>query len=208
VYVPSLARWLVERGHEVSVVAFCSDPAPQGYPFRVVSIPPGRQSLRYVKAFFRVWREARKADVVYVNEHLALLHVLAARLAGRPVMIRIMVDGAWEISHRYGWCGGDDINVFQTKRYGWKVRTMRALQRRWWRSCAHIVACSEFLRQILVRNYGVPGAKVQRIFNAYHGPEPDSVRETQSEARGRLGLPAERRYLRESESRRDSASQA
>ena len=26
VYVPSLARWLVERGHEVTVVAFCSDP--------------------------------------------------------------------------------------------------------------------------------------------------------------------------------------
>ena len=38
VYVPSCARFLVERGHDVTVVAFCSDPAPQGYPFEVISI--------------------------------------------------------------------------------------------------------------------------------------------------------------------------
>ena len=44
-----------------------------------------------------MWRAAKDADVVYVNEHLALLHVLAGKLRGKPVQIRIMVDGAWEI---------------------------------------------------------------------------------------------------------------
>ena len=195
IYVPSLGRWLVERGHEVTVVAFCSDPEPKGYPFRVVSIPSGWLPVRYLKAFFAVWREARKADVVYVNEHLALFHVLAARAAGRPVMIRIMVDGAWEIAHRYGWCGGDDINLFQTRTYGWKVKLVRALQRRWWKWSTHIVACSEFLRQILVRSHGVPAEKVERIFNAYHGPSVEDVRETPAEARAKLGLPEGPRYL-------------
>jgi glycosyltransferase involved in cell wall biosynthesis len=112
VYVPSLGRFLVERGHEVRVVAFCSDPNPTGYPFEVVAIPRGPLPVRYLKAFFAVLREARRADVVYVNEHLALLHVLAGRLAGRPVVIRIMVDGAWEIAHRKGWCGDDDSVTF------------------------------------------------------------------------------------------------
>ena len=121
IYVPSLARWLLERGHEVKVVAFCSDPRPAGHPFPVVSIPPAALPLRYWKAFRVVWREARSCDVVYVNEHLALMHVLAARLARKPVVIRIMVDGAWEIAHRYGWCGGDDIVTFQDRSYGWKV---------------------------------------------------------------------------------------
>jgi len=189
VYVPSLARFLVERGHSVEVVAFCSEARPQGHPFPVVAITPAPLPIRYLKAFFAVLRCARHADVVYVNEHLALLHVLAAKLAGRPVMIRIMVDGAWEIAHRYGWCGGDDINVFQTKTYGWKVKLTRALQQRWWKWCAHIIACSEFLRQILVKNYGVAPDKVQRVFNAYHGPSVDSVKETPSEARAKLGLP-------------------
>ena len=195
VYVPSLARWLVERGHEVKVVAFCSDPAPAGHPFPVVSIPPASLPVRYLKALLVVRREAKTCDVVYVNEHLALLHVLGARLAGKPVVIRIMVDGAWEISHRYGWCDGDDIVTFQDRNYGWKVRLTRALQKRWWRDSRHVIACSEFLRQILIRSYGVAPEKVELVHNSYHGPAPESVKETPREARAALGLPQDRRYL-------------
>jgi glycosyltransferase involved in cell wall biosynthesis len=195
VYVPSLGRFLVERGHEVKVVAFCSDPAPRGYPFPVTAISRGSLPVRYLRAFRAVWREARGVDVVYVNEHLALLHVLAAKLRRVPCVIRIMVDGSWEIAHRKGWCGGDDIVTFQQKDYGLKVHLTRALQRRWWGWCAHIIACSEFLRQILIQHHGVPPDKVQRIFNAYHGPAAADVRETPAEARARLGLPEGPRYL-------------
>lgn len=195
VYVPSLARFLLERGHTVKVVAFCSDAHPSGHPFPIVAIPRGPLPVRYVKAFFAVLREARDVDVVYVNEHLALLHVLAAKLRRKPVLIRIMVDGAWEIAHRKGWCGDDDIVTFQTKRYGWRVRLTRALQRRWWSWSDHVIACSEFLRQILVASYGVPPDKVQRVFNAYHGPVAESVRDTRAEARAKLGLGATPRYV-------------
>jgi glycosyltransferase involved in cell wall biosynthesis len=195
VYVPNFARWLVERGHEVTVVAFCSDPEPKGWPFRVVSIAPASLPVRYLKAMLAVRREARTADVVYVHEHLALLHVLGARSAGKPVVIRIMVDGAWEISHRYGWCDGDDIVTFQSKSYGWKVALTRALQRRWWRYSTHVIACSEFLRQILIKTYGVPEPKVELVYNAYHGPDPATVTETPAAARAALGLPEGPRYL-------------
>ena len=195
VYVPSLGRFLAERGHHVEVIAFCSDPAPQGWPFRVHSISTRSNAVRYVQAFCAVLREAGRFDVVYVNEHLALLHVLAARLRGKPVVIRIMVDGAWEISHRKGWCGGDDIVTFQTRAYGPRVQLTRALQRRWWKWCDHIIACSDFLRGILVRSYGVEPEKVQRIFNAHHGPQYEDVRETRDEARAKLGLAPRKRYL-------------
>jgi glycosyltransferase involved in cell wall biosynthesis len=194
-YVPNIARWLVERGHEVKVIAFCSDPEPAGHPFEVESILPGSIPIRYLKAFLAVWREARSRDVVYVNEHLALLHVLAARLAGKPVVIRIMVDGAWEIAHRYGWCGGDDIVTFQDRSYGWKVGLTRALQKRWWKASTHIIACSEFLRQILIRTYGVPPEKVELVHNSYTGPAPESVGQTPAQARAALGLSEDKRYL-------------
>lgn len=194
VYVPSLGRFLVERGHAVKVVAFCSDPKPSGHPFPVVAITRGNLAWRYVKAFFAVLRAARECDVMYINEHLALLHVAAARLAGKPAVIRIMVDGAWEISHRKQWCGGDDIVTFQTKTYGWQVKLVRRLQKWWWRHSTHIIACSEFLRQIVI-GYGVPPQKVQRIHNAYHGPSASDVRETPAEARAALGLAQERRYV-------------
>ena len=195
VYVPSLGRFLVERGHEVRVVAFCSDPNPTGYPFDVVAIPRGPLPLRYLKAFFAVLREARKVDVVYVNEHLALLHVLAGKLAGRPVLIRIMVDGSWEIAHRKGWCGDDDIVTFQTRSYGWKVGLTRFLQRRWWSWCTRIIACSDFLRNILIDHHGVPSDKVLRIHNAYHGPSVEDVDETPAAARARVGLAEGPRYV-------------
>ncbi len=195
VYVPSLGRFLVERGHTVEVVAFCSDPAPTGYPFQVRSITPGWLPLRYLRAFGAMWKAAGRADVVYVNEHLALLHVLAAKLRRKPVMIRIMVDGSWEIAHRKGWCGGDDIVTFQTKSYGWKVGLTRALQRRWWSWSDHIVACSEFLRQILVQHHGVPADKVERIFNAHHGPQLEDVKATQAQAREQLGLASNAKYV-------------
>ena len=195
VYVPSLGRFLAERGHDVRVIAFGSDPAPQGYPFAVETIPPGPLPVRYLRAFWRVLRAAGSVDVVYVNEHLALLHVLAGRLRRTPVVIRIMVDGSWEIAHRYGWCGGDDIVAFQEKRYGLRVALTRALQRWWWRRCARIICCSEFLRQILIRHHGVPEEQAVRIFNAYHGPAPESVTASRAEARRLLDLPADGRIV-------------
>ena len=185
-YVPSLGRFLVERGHQVHVVAFCSDPDPQGYPFRVTSIARGSLPVRYLKAFAAVWKAAPQADVVYVNEHLALLHVLAAKLRAKPTMIRIMVDGSWEIAHRKGWIGGDGIDAYQGKSYGLKVAFVRALQRLWWAWCDHIISCSDYLRGILIDSYGVPPTKVQRVWNAHHGPKDLAL--SREEARAKLGV--------------------
>ncbi len=195
IYVPSLARYLLSRGHEVGVVAFCSDPNPTGYPFEVFAVTRGPLPIRYLKAFWQVFRRARNYDVVYVNEHLALFHVLAARLAGRPVVIRIMVDGVWEIAHRKGWIGGDDIVTFETKSYGVKVRAARLLQRMWWGACRKIIACSDFLRRIPIDRYGVDESKVELVYNAYHGPSREEVAQTREEALDALSLDPGRRYL-------------
>ncbi len=195
VYVPSLGRFLVERGHQVHVVAFCSDPRPAGHPFEVTAISRGSLPVRYLKAAWHVWRQARRADVVYVNEHLALLHVFAAKLALRPVVIRIMVDGVWEISHRKGWIGGDTIETFETKDYGWRVRASRWLQRGWWTACSRIIACSDFLRRIPIERYGIPAHKVELIYNAYHGPTQRDFALSKADARRELGLNPARKYL-------------
>ncbi|RKY20885.1 MAG: hypothetical protein DRQ55_06115 [Planctomycetota bacterium] len=190
-YVPSLARYLVAHGHEVTVVAFCSDPDPQGWPFKVVSIPRCWMPLRYLKNFFAVWREAKRADLVYVNEHLALHVVLAARLRGKPAVIRVYVDGTWEISHRLGW-HDDTITDYQLREYGWKVTFIRRLQRMWWGWARRIITPSDFMRGI-VRGHGVPDDRIDMIYNAYHGPETYAPSKT--EARATLGLPPERKLL-------------
>lgn len=195
VYVPSVARYLLERGHDVKVVAFCSEDEPKGHPFPIVAIPRGPLPVRYLKAFFAVLREAKGQDVVYVQEHLALLHVLAAKLRGVPVVIRMMVDGAWEISHRKGWIDGDNIVVFETKDYGFGVKLVRALQKLWWGWCERIISCSEFLRQIAIQRYGQHPDKVRLIHNAHHGPGPESVPVDSLQAKTDFGLDPEKRHV-------------
>ena len=195
VYVPSAAKFFVDAGHEVEVLAFCSEPKVSGFPFKVTTISRGNLLWRYVKAFWFVFREARKVDVVYVQEHIALFHVLGARLARKPVVIRIMVDGAWEISHRFGLIGDDSINTFETKDYGFKVKLIRAVQLFWWKRVYRIIACSDFLRWIPIKRYGISEEKCLRVHNAYNGPSVEDVTETQSEARAELGLEADKRYV-------------
>jgi glycosyltransferase involved in cell wall biosynthesis len=190
-YVPSVAADLVRRGHEVTVVAFCSDPSPRGWPFRVVSIPRRWLPLRYLHDFLAVLREAGRHDLVYINEHLALHVALAARLRGTPSIVRTYVDGTWEISHRLGW-HDDTIDAYQLNHYGWKVELLRGLQRAWWGWVRRIIVPSRFI-QGLVEGHGVTPQKIALIHNAYHGPL--EFAESQAACRARLGVPAERVVL-------------
>jgi glycosyltransferase involved in cell wall biosynthesis len=190
-YVPSLAGYLVGRGHAVTVVAFCSDPAPSGWPFRVVSIPRRWLPLRYLHDFVAVLREAGRHDLVYVNEHLALHVALAARLRGRPIVIRAYVDGTWEITHRLGW-HDDTITDYQLRRYDWRVAVLRRLQRMWWGWTSRIIVPSRFIHG-LVEGHGIPAQKLRLIHNAYHGPT--DYAHGRDACRARLGLPGERVVL-------------
>jgi glycosyltransferase involved in cell wall biosynthesis len=190
-YVPSLASWLAARGHAVTVVAFCSDPAPSGWPFRVVSVPRLWMPLRYALDFLQTWRAAQGVDVVYINEHLALHVALAARLRGVPSVIRTYVDGTWEITHRLGW-HADTIDDYQLKAYDWRIRLLRRLQRAWWGWARRLIVPSRFIQR-LVEDHGVPSQKIELIPNAYHGPltyEP-----TREQCRARLSLSADRVVL-------------
>jgi glycosyltransferase involved in cell wall biosynthesis len=186
-----LAGYLTERGHEVTVVAFCSDPAPSGWPFRVVVIPRRWMPLRYLHDFLVVLLEAGRHDIVYINEHLALHVALAARLRGKPIVIRAYVDGTWEISHRLGW-HTDSITDYQLRRYDWRIGILRRLQCMWWGWMDRIIVPSRFIHG-LVEGHGIPAQKIRLIHNAYHGPITFAPgRET---CREQLSLPDDRVVL-------------
>jgi glycosyltransferase involved in cell wall biosynthesis len=191
VYVPSLARYLSEQGHQVKVIAFCESQEHDDYPFEVITIPRTWLPLRYLRSFWSVLRHARGDDLIYINEHLALLVALAGRILGKPMVVRICVDGTWEISHRLGW-HQDNITDYMAKDYGFKVKLARGLQKLWWSWVKYIIAPSKFLEQVPIR-YGVPPQKVRQINNAYHGPLEIEI--TRDEARKQLGIPEEEKVI-------------
>lgn len=184
VYVPSIANFLVDRGHQVKVVAFCEDPEPKGYRFPVIAITRVALPLRYLRSFFKILEHAGDCDLVYVNEHLALLAVLAAKLRAKRCVVRVMVDGSWEISHRYGWAN-DDIDTFQTREYGWKVTLTRMLQRWWWNQVDAIIPVSQYLKRI-VMGHGIAESKLHQINNVYNGPK--AFPQSRAECRRELGV--------------------
>jgi hypothetical protein len=108
---------------------------------------------------------------VYVQEHLALLHVLAARLReAAPSSSGSWWTGRGRSRTARGGVATTTSSRSRAKSYGWQVRLTRALQRWWWGRCSRIICCSEFLRRILVDHHGVAPEKAVTILNAYHGP--------------------------------------
>jgi glycosyltransferase involved in cell wall biosynthesis len=138
-----------------------------------------------------VLRHARDCDLIYINENLALLVALAGRILGKPMVLRIMCDGTWEISHRLGW-HQDTITEYVKKKYGFKVWFIRKLMLLWYSWVKYIVAPSRFLEKIAL-GYGVPPQKLRQINNAYHGPEEISL--SREEARKGLGIDHEEKMI-------------
>ncbi len=107
------------------------------------------------------------------------------------MVIRMCVDGTWEISHRLNW-HQDSITDYVKKKYGFKVWLARRLQLLWWSWVRYIIAPSRFLENIAL-DYGVPPQKMRQINNTYHGPL--EVEQTQEEARQALCIPANEKMI-------------
>lgn len=191
VYVPSLARYLAEQGHQVKVIAFCESQDHEGYPFEVITIPRCWLPFRYLRSFWSILKHTRQDDLIYVNEHLALVVALAGRILGKVMVERICVDGTWEISHRLGW-HQDMITEYIHKKYGFKVWLARRLQNLWWSWMKYIIAPSRFLEKVAL-HYGVPRQRVRQINNAYHGPEEISI--SREAAREKLGVDPDEKMI-------------
>ena len=88
--------------------------------------------------------------------------VFVSRLLFIPLIVRVPGDFAWEqASQRFGVT--DSIEVFQKKRYSFKVEMMRSLQSFAARSSVLLVVPSDFLRGI-VAQWGIAPKRLVRIY--------------------------------------------
>jgi len=113
-----------------------------------------------------VWMWGLRSDVIYING-LELPGVLGGIAAFKPRILKIVGDFAWEYSTRQLWTS-DTIDVFQERRYAVKVELVRRLQVLYCRLATRVIVPSLYLSH-LVREWGVPPAKVTVINNALAG---------------------------------------
>jgi glycosyltransferase involved in cell wall biosynthesis len=180
--LPELRR----RGHEVRVLAYGAAGGPSSAP--VTRVPPDPLPVRQLRYAAEYRRGARWGDVVY-----AVSLGLPRPGPFRPTVLRVPGDRAWERSINRGLVPPtEDVDRFQRRRYGPRVRCLKWLRTREARNAERVIVPSEYLRAMVV-GWGVDPARVRVIYSAM--PRADAPSIGRRDARRALGWPDEAPYL-------------
>lgn len=176
----ALADFLAERGHAVEVLTTAgSEPAARPYPVRWAS---RRSPLRHVRATLLVQRAAGRADVVYATSMIRRA-AIGSRLAGRPLVVKLVSDEVFERETRSGRYSGT-LDEFQRQSGGVRVRFLRATRNTALRSARHVFCPSAYLRDI-GRDWGLDADRLSVLPNPAPVIPPMPARD---EIRAELGL--------------------
>jgi glycosyltransferase involved in cell wall biosynthesis len=161
-HAPDVARFLLERGHDVEVVTTATaPPAPFDVPVHWISrrLPKGAIHLRTAA---EIARRAADADVVYTTGMFGRSSA-GATAARRPYVIKLTADPAFERARRRGIVVGD-VDEFQALGGGPVVRLLRLARDAELRRAAHVFTPSAYLRELAVA-WGVLPTRVSVLPN-------------------------------------------
>lgn len=116
-YAALLVEELKKRGDEAVVL-----------PFRVVKRYP--RWLRHLVYFIEILKKGWSSDLIFTQDPVStgFPSLIAARLTGKKVVMRIAGDHAWEQS-RQQWNVTDSIDDFQKRKYSPRVELTRLIQK-------------------------------------------------------------------------------
>jgi glycosyltransferase involved in cell wall biosynthesis len=161
-HAPQVASFLESRGHGVAVVTTASgEPGPESFSVHWVSrsLPKG---VVHVRTGIEVARRAVHADVVYTTGMFGR-SAAGAALAGRPYVMKLTADPAFERARRRGIVGGN-VDQFQEAAGGVRVRGLRVARNLELRRAAHVFTPSAYLGELAV-SWGVAPARVSVLPN-------------------------------------------
>jgi glycosyltransferase involved in cell wall biosynthesis len=182
-HAPDVADFLRGRGHDVEVVTTAdAPPAPRAYPVRAVP-RHHRPGLRHYRGAALVHHRARENDVVYTTGMFGR-SALGATVAGRPYVVKLTADPAFERSRRRGLVAGD-VDEFQRSRGGTVVAALRLARNAELRRAAHVFCPSDYLRRLTI-SWGVEPSRVSVLPNP--APSIAAVLPPQDELKRAFGL--------------------
>lgn len=180
-HAPALADFLHGHGHDVEVVTTAhSSPAPREYRVHWVS---RRSVLRHVRCALTIRTRARGADVVYATS-MVRRAALGARLARRPLVVKLVSDEVFERATRSGRFEGTLADFQQVGGGGVRTRFLRATRNAAVRSANHVFSPSAYLRAIAI-GWGLDPDRISVLPNPSPEVPPLPPRD---ELRADLGL--------------------
>src|SRR6185436_20014945 len=126
-HAPALADFLVERGHDLEVVTTASQ----------------------ARAALLVRSAARRSDVVYATSMIRR-SAIGARLARRPLVVKLVSDEVFERAARGGRYAGT-LDEFQRLPGDLRTRFLRTTRNAAVRSARHVFCPSAYLRDVALR---------------------------------------------------------
>lgn len=141
--------------------------------------------LRHAVYFFKAWILAFRVDTVFIQGPVSegFPALIAAKLAGRKTVLKIVGDYAWEQGiQRFG--VKELIDEFQKNRYGIRVEFLRSAQK-WVAKQANMIVTPSFYLKKIIAGWGIPEGKIKVIYNAVLLP---TVNLSGLEARKFLGI--------------------
>lgn len=164
-YAEILATTLPKEGVEVEVVKF-----------RDVGHLP--KVLRHYQYYRKVLRAAANADLILALDPVSvgLPASWAARKAGKPFVVKVVGDYAWEQGRQRFGVTEDLDHFIQNVRVPLPVAMLRKVQTSVSKSAAKVIVPSQYLKEV-VTAWGVPSEKVVVIYNAVSLPPLGTVPE-------------------------------
>lgn len=179
-HVSLCEKILPAAGHPLSILPFS----------KVRHLPP---IVRHIHYACLVYRAAKNADLIYTLDaaSVGFPSMIAARLAGKPYVLRVAGDFAWEQGvQRFGVTEGLDAFAGQTEGYGWYIRLAKKIQRTVALRARSVVVPSKYFQSI-VEQWGVPSKDISVVYSTV--PKPPVI--SQTEARETLGINSTGTYI-------------
>lgn len=176
---------LAKKGNEISVVTYGDIKEDFNYPFFIKRI--SRKNfllLRLLRFTYQVIKIGRKCDIFYVD-HYGLPVAVASFILGKPMVIKITGDSAWEYAYRHN-LTSQNIDKFQNKRHSLLITFIRAIQYFYTHRADRVIVPSKYLKSI-VEGWGVPSYKIEVVYNAVR-EEDFKISISKLEVRKELGI--------------------
>lgn len=165
-FAKALAGALARRGDSVSVVTYGDGRTERGSGFSVSVVPRvGGAFVRYVRYAYVVWREAKNADIVFLQGAVSegLPGTMGACLAGKPTLLRVPGDYAWE-AYQQAPGATELLDEFVKHRHRGAVRILEAVERWTAARAALVVVPSLYLKRV-VSLWGVSAERVRVVYS-------------------------------------------
>ena len=163
-YVHSLSNWLCEQKHDVTVLTSSQTDLTEKFSFHVETIKRKGSVLWHLKAFMKIFKLLKSADILYANG-LFLESSVSALFRKKKIVFRIPGDQIWERAVRKKWTEKQFMG-FQNEKGCITIGLLRWIRKMVLNHAGKIIAPSAFLADV-IETWGVKNAKIEVIYNPY-----------------------------------------